>query len=258
MDRRILIVANWKMHKVRQEAQLFVECLLPEIRAIQKVEVVLAPPFTALAATGEAIQGSRVRLAAQNLHFSTEGPYTGEISPIMLRDLGCEYVLAGHSERRQQFSEDDLLIHKKILAALEHQLIPILCIGETLEERHAGATEKILERQLLSDAKGLTAQQMRRLVIAYEPIWAIGTGETASPEDAEEGARFIREVIHERYKDETAMSVRILYGGSVKPENAAELVAQPNVDGALIGGASLDPDQFAQIVMAVSRAAEHA
>lgn len=250
-----LLVGNWKMHKTLREAQSFVDCFLPQIRAIQKVEVVLAPPFTALAATGEALKGSHVRLAAQNMHFSTQGAYTGEISPIMLRDLGCAYVLLGHSERRKQFHEDDSLIHQKVLTALEHQLIPIVCIGETLEERKTGATKKILERQLRSDVKGLTAQQMRKLVIAYEPIWAIGTGETASPEDAEEGARFIRERIHELHKDATANSVRILYGGSVKPENAVDLMAQPNVDGALVGGASLDPDQFAQIVKAIARAA---
>jgi triosephosphate isomerase len=251
--RRILIAANWKMHKTLREAQEFVQAFLPQVQAIREIEVALAPSFTALATVSAALQNSNVRLAAQNMHFASEGPYTGEISPVMLRDLGCTYVIVGHSERRQHFAEDEGLINQKLIAAFRHGLVPILCVGETLEERRGGATQKVLEQQLRADVRGLTEQQTAQLVIAYEPIWAIGTGETASPLDAEEGARFLRELITELYAPATAESVRIQYGGSVKPENAEDLIAQPNVDGALVGGASLDPHAFAEIVKAAER-----
>ena len=248
-----LVTANWKMHKTLLEFQAFVEVLLPEIEDAREIEVALAPPFTALVTVGEALKGSRVRMAAQNMHFAPYGAYTGEISPVMLRDVGCTYVIVGHSERRQHFGENDMLINKKLLAAFAHQLTPILCLGETLEERLAKATERVLERQLRADLQAIEAEHVARLVIAYEPIWAIGTGETASPEDAEQGARFVRELTSELYDSKTAESMRIQYGGSVKPENAEILLSQPNVDGALVGNASLDPHQFAEIVKAAAR-----
>ncbi len=253
--RTVLIVANWKMHKTLDEAQAFVEAFLPHIEAIEGVEMALAPAFTVLRDVGVALKNSPVRLAAQNLHFAAQGAYTGEISPLMLRDVGCSYVIVGHSERRQYFHEDDALINKKLAAAFEQKLIAILCVGETLQERHAGATERVLERQVRADLRELDRQTLSQLVMAYEPIWAIGTGETASPADAEQGARFLRELIRDRYGSQVAQSIRILYGGSVKPENVEELISQPNIDGALVGGASLDPQQFAQIIKAAARAA---
>lgn len=253
--RTVLLVANWKMHKTLEQAQAFVNAFLPHIEGIEGVEIALAPAFTVLRDVGVALRNSPVRLAAQNVHFAAQGAYTGEISPLMLRDVGCSYVIVGHSERRQLLHEDDALINKKLAAVLVHELIPILCVGETRQERHAGATERVLARQLRADLGELDGLLVSQMVIAYEPIWAIGTGETASAEDAEQGARFLRELVHELYDNNVAHSVRILYGGSVKPENAEELISQPDVDGALVGGASLDPVQFAQIIKAAARAA---
>lgn len=243
-----LIAANWKMHKTLGESQAFLEAFLPQIEGIAGVEVVLAPPFTALAAVGRALKGSSVKLAAQNMHFPSHGAYTGEISPVMLRDVGCHYVILGHSERRRHFHESDELVNKKLLSAFEQGLVPILCVGETLEERRAERTESVLERQLTAALEGLSQEGARQLVIAYEPVWAIGTGETASPEDADAGARFLRALIEGLYDAETAAVVRVQYGGSVKPDNARALIAQPDVDGALVGGASLEPKTFAQII----------
>jgi len=249
-----LIAANWKMHKTLGESRAFLEAFLPQIERASRVEVVLAPPFTALAAVGRALEGSSVKLAAQNMHFAPQGAYTGEISPVMLRDVGCHYVILGHSERRRHFHESDELVNKKLLSAFEQGLVPILCVGETLEERREKRTESVLERQLTAALEGLPREDARRLVIAYEPVWAIGTGETASPEDAEAGARFLRALIEGLYDAETAAAVRVQYGGSVKPQNTKDLIAQPDVDGALVGGASLDPHEFAQIVRAASEA----
>ncbi|OGF57618.1 MAG: triose-phosphate isomerase [Candidatus Fraserbacteria bacterium RBG_16_55_9] len=253
-----LVAANWKMHKTLRDSKEFVGVLLSQIKNTPEIEVALAPPFTALATVGETLKGSRVRLAAQNMHFGGQGAYTGEISPAMLRDVACTYVILGHSERRQHFGEDDDLINRKLVAAFENQLIPILCVGESFQERHAQATEKALERQLRADLKTIAVEQASRLVIAYEPVWAIGTGETASPTDAEQGARFLRELVGLLYGSKIAESVRIQYGGSVKPENAEDLLSQLNIDGALVGGASLDPHQFAAIVRAAARAMKHA
>lgn len=250
-----LVVANWKMHKTLMEAQAFVEAFLPQVEEIP-IEVAIAPPFTALSTISMILRSSRSRvlLAAQNVHFAPSGAYTGEVSPQMLQDLGCRYVIVGHSERREHFGEDDPLINKKLIASLEHDLIPILCVGETLEERRIGATYRVLERQLVADLKGLTKEQASRLVIAYEPVWAISTGETASLEDAEQGACFIRRLIRGLYDEETSESLRVQYGGSVKSENAYELMALPDVDGLLVGGASLDPLAFARIVQAAAQA----
>ena len=243
-----LVAANWKMHKTLGEARAFLREFLPRTQGVKGVEIAIAPPFTALAAVSEALQGTSVRLAAQNMHPEPQGAYTGEISPVMLRDVGCHYVIIGHSERRQHFGEDDAFINRKLLAAFEHGLVPILCVGETLEERRAGQTERVLERQLKGALQGAPREHVQRLVIAYEPVWAIGTGETASPDDAQQGARFLRDLVAKLYDETTAQSVRVQYGGSVKPDNARALMAQPDVDGALVGGASLDPEQFAQIV----------
>jgi len=250
--REPLIAANWKMHKTIGEAKAFIEAFLPKVQGLKGVEIALAPPFTALAAVGQLLreQGAAVRLAAQNMHPNPQGAYTGEISPVMLRELGCRYVILGHSERRRHFGEDDALINEKVLAAFKYGLLPILCVGETFEERRAGMTHSVLERQLTAALEGVPREAARRLVIAYEPVWAIGTGETASPEDAEEGARFLRSLIAKLYDDGTAASVRVQYGGSVKADNAGGILAEPDIDGALVGGASLDPDEFFAIVKA--------
>ncbi len=250
--RTIVVTANWKMHKTIGEARAFLETFLPAVQDIRSVEIAIAPPFTALGAVHKALKDSNVRLAAQNMHCEPQGAYTGEISPVMLRDLGCHYVILGHSERHQHFYEDDDLINRKLVAAFEHGLAPILCAGETLAERRAGRTDVVLERQLTAALEGITREDVQTIVIAYEPVWAIGTGETASLEDAEAGARFLRSLIAGLHDEETAASVRVQYGGSVKPENARELMALPNVDGALVGGASLNPETFAGIVKAAA------
>lgn len=246
--RQPIIVANWKMHKTVVEAREYIAQFLTLIESIEGV--VLAPPFTALSAASEALQGSQIKLAAQNMHYADRGAYTGEVSPIMLRELGCTFVIIGHSERRGHFHEGDELINQKLQSAFKHDLIPVLCVGEKLDERKSGATERVLVRQLRADLEGLTPEQVARLVVAYEPIWAIGTGQTASPDDAQAGARFIRAQIVARFGEKAAEALRIQYGGSVNFKNARSLLAQPDIDGALVGGASLDPVEFAQIVKA--------
>jgi triosephosphate isomerase len=256
--RKKLVAANWKMHKTIAESQAFVETFLPQVQRIQNVEIALAPPFTALAAVAAALRNSAVRLAAQDVHSVDQGAYTGAISARMLRDVGCTYVIVGHSERRQHFHEDDRLIQKKLVALFSHELMPILCVGETFEERRVGSTDRVLERQLRADLAEICTEHAGRLVIAYEPVWAIGTGETASPPDAENGASLLRSLLREMYDPATAESTRILYGGSVKPDNAQTLMAQPNVDGVLVGTASRDPAQFAEIVKAAARTVSHA
>jgi len=253
MHRRPIIAANWKMHKTIKEAQAFIEGFLDLVKEIKQAEIVIAPPFTALGLLKHTLRNTAIKLAAQNMHFEEAGAYTGEISPVMLKDLGCEYVIIGHSERREHFKEDDELINKKLKAAFEHALVPILCVGESLAQRRAGQTEAVLERQLRADLRSIKKGQIAKLVIAYEPIWAIGTGETALPQDAQAGARFIRKVIAKLYDEVTAQSVRIQYGGSVKPENITEIIKKPDIDGALVGGASLDPNAFAQIIKRVER-----
>ncbi len=257
MRRRPIIAANWKMHKTIKEAEEFVERFLELIKEIKQTEIVIVPPFTALWPLKKRLAAAgpqpEFKLAAQNLHFEKAGAYTGEISPLMLKELGCEYVIIGHSERREHFKEDDELINKKLKASFEHALAPILCIGESLTQRRAGETEAVLERQLKADLRSLKKAQIEKLVIAYEPIWAIGTGETASPEDAQASAEFIREVIKGLYDEATAQAIRIQYGGSVKPENITEIVKQPDIDGALVGGASLDADAFAEIIKQVEQ-----
>jgi triosephosphate isomerase len=241
------VAANWKMHKTTAEAAAFVDALLPQIAATQS-DVVICPPFTALSAVVERRYGTAVKVAAQNMHEEEAGAFTGEISAPMLGEMGVEAVVLGHSERRQLFGETDEALARKVPAALAAGLEPILCVGESEEARDAGQTETVLERQLQADLADVGDDELGRVVIAYEPIWAIGTGRTATPEQAQEAIAFIRDTL--RIRGGAGDSVRILYGGSVKPDNAAELMSQPDIDGALVGGASLDPGDFAAIVKA--------
>jgi len=247
MPRTPYIAANWKMHKTVAEAGEFVDALLPRIAATQS-DVVICPPFTALTAVVERRYGTAVKVAAQNMHEADSGAFTGEVSASMLVELDVEAVVLGHSERRQYFGETDEALARKAPAALAAGLEPILCVGESEEARDGGQTETVLERQLVADLSEVDGAALGGVVIAYEPIWAIGTGRTATPEQAQEVCAFIRDVLRER--GAPAEEVRILYGGSVKPANAAELLALPDVDGALVGGAALDPADFAAIVEA--------
>jgi len=243
-----VIAGNWKMHKTSREAQEFVHKLIANLEDTEKVDVIIAPVFTSLEATIEAARGSQVKIAAQNMHWENKGAYTGEISPIMLKELGINYCIIGHSERRQYFAETDLTVNKKVRAALDNGIIPIVCVGETLEEREKGATNDVVERQVKIALKGLSSEEVAGLIIAYEPVWAIGTGKTSSPEDAQEVAAKIREIITNDFGNESSEKVRIQYGGSVKPENIKIFMKQNDIDGALVGGASLDVDSFVQLI----------
>ena len=249
--RRPLIAANWKMHKTRSQADAFCDVFLSGVgeRGTADAEVVLCPPFTALSQVALRCAGTDVRVAAQNMHAEGEGAFTGEVSAAMLLDAGAWGVVLGHSERRQLFGETDAALAEKVPAALAAGLVPILCVGETEAERDGGETEGVLRRQLDADLERVEGGRLGELVIAYEPIWAIGTGRTATSEQAQEAIGFIRLLLAER-DARSGEAVRILYGGSVKPANAAELTALPDVDGALVGGASLDPDDFLAIVEA--------
>ncbi|MGA1826117.1 MAG: triose-phosphate isomerase [bacterium] len=246
--RKPIIAGNWKMYMtIDQARELTVEIKsgLPEPLY---VDVVLIPPYTALDMVHKLIQGTQIMLGAQNMFYKEEGAYTGEISPLMLKSCGCSYCIIGHSERRQYFGETDENINKKIKAALKHEIRPICCVGETLEQREKGQTFEIIEQQIKRDLEGLSNDEMSRTVIAYEPIWAIGTGKTATPEQANEVHAFIRNQLADIFNDELAASVRIQYGGSVKPENINGLMAQQDIDGALVGGASLKSEAFTRIV----------
>jgi triosephosphate isomerase (TIM) len=246
-ERTPYIAANWKMNKTVAEAAEFIDALLPRIAATQS-DVVVCAPFTALTAVVERRYGTAVKVAAQNMHEEDSGAFTGEVSASMLVELDVEAVVLGHSERRQFFNETDEALARKVPAALAADLEPILCVGESEQARDGGEMEAVLERQLQADLANVEATDVPRIVVAYEPIWAIGTGRTATPEQAQEACAFIRDVI--RLRGAAADQVRILYGGSVKPANAAELLSLPDVDGALVGGASLDPEDFAAIVEA--------
>ncbi len=243
-----LMAGNWKMHFTVTEAVALVDELKKGISRFEDREVVVAPPFTALAGVASALADSPIRLAAQNCYWESQGAYTGEISPPMLRDLGCHYVIVGHSERREYFGETDENVNRKILALLPLDLEPIVCIGETLGERQAGKTLDVLANQLNGALEGLDLEQAGRLVLAYEPVWAIGTGLTATPEQAQEAHAFVRDNFANRFNNAVANNTRILYGGSVKPENVDELMGQPDIDGALVGGASLKSASFVRIV----------
>ncbi len=243
-----VIAGNWKMYKTIAEAVSFLEALKPKVRDTTHCEIVVAPPFTALRAVASAADGSNIRVAGQDVAPEKEGAYTGDISAPMLREAGCTHVIIGHSERRQYHQETDEDVNRKIRAALEAGLTPIVCVGETLDERERNQTEKVLKRQFAGGFKGLTGQEVSPIIIAYEPVWAIGTGRTATPETAEESHRLLRELVNGRFGKESSQQTRILYGGSVKPENIRKLMEQQDIDGALVGGASLNADSFSAIV----------
>jgi triosephosphate isomerase (TIM) len=250
-SRRPYIAGNWKMFNTAAEARAYVEDLRGRIEGLSGVDVGLCAPFTSLAATLEAAQGTDIRVCAQNMHYENEGPYTGEISAPMLNEIGVQGVVLGHSERRQYFNETDRALQEKVPAALAAGLEPILCVGESEDEREQGETERRLRHQVQEGLEKVAEADLPRVVIAYEPIWAIGTGKVATTEQAQEAIAFIRALVGDR-SSEAAAQVRIQYGGSVKPDNAAELLAQPDIDGALVGGASLDPEGFAEILSAAA------
>jgi triosephosphate isomerase (TIM) len=246
-----LIAGNWKMHKTVREAEDFIAALLPRISPRHGVDVAVCPPFPALQPVIDSARGSGLHVYAQNMHYELAGPFTGEVSPPMLVELGVHGVILGHSERREMFGETDRALQQKVPAALAQGLVPILCVGETEEERAAGDTERKLRHQVQEDLARVETDQLGAVVIAYEPIWAIGTGRVATPEQAQEAVAFIRALVADRSRDQ-AERTRILYGGSCNPDNAGELIALPDVDGALVGGASLRPDAFAAIVSAAA------
>ncbi len=244
-----LIAGNWKMYKTIAAAEEFIQALLPRVSTADGVDVAICPTFTALQAMVDSTRGSRVAVYAQNMHYGDEGAFTGEVAGPMLAEIGVHGVILGHSERREYFAETDRALQKKVPAALAAGLLPILCVGETEQEREQGDTERKLRHQVQEDLSRVPTEQLGEVVIAYEPIWAIGTGKVATPEQAQEAIAFVRALVADRSRPE-AQRTRILYGGSVKPDNAAELLALPDVDGALVGGASLDPESFAAIVAA--------
>jgi len=242
-----VIAGNWKMYKTARETASFVKAFLPLVAGVSDVEIILAPPYTAIATAAELVRGSNVRVSSQNIHFAAEGAYTGEISPRMLEDAGASHCIIGHSERRQYYAETDDSVNLKIKTALAAGLTPIFCLGETLAQREAGETFKVVETQAKGGLKDINRAEGQKIIIAYEPVWAIGTGKTATPEQAQEVHAFLRNCLKQLW-GETADSVRILYGGSVKPDNIATLMAKEDIDGALVGGASLDAESFARIV----------
>jgi len=247
-ERKLIIAGNWKMNKTVAEALDLVNGLKRELSTVKEVDIVVCPPFTALSEVSKAILDSNIRLGAQNMSEHNVGAYTGEIAAVMLKEFSVRYVILGHSERRQYQKESDELISRKALAAHAASLKPIICVGETLQEREAGLTEKVLETQVRGSLAGLTREQMVETIIAYEPVWAIGTGKTATTEQAQQAHAFIRRLLVGLFDEATARKVRIQYGGSVKPNNARELMSQPDVDGALVGGASLEVRSFSDIV----------
>ena len=244
--RRPLIAGNWKMYKTTGEAVALVRAILDGLRTER--EVVVAPPFTALAAVAPLLRGTPLGLGAQDMHWEKEGAFTGAVSGPMLRDAGCTHVIVGHSERRQLFGDTDEGVARKAGAALVHGLVPIVCVGETLAERESSRTMEVVERQVERALRTITPQQAAGIVVAYEPVWAIGTGKVATPEQAQEVHAFIRKLVARSHGDAVAAALRILYGGSVKPDNVGALMAQPDLDGALVGGASLDAASFLKIV----------
>lgn len=248
MERLPFIAGNWKMHKTVGEALELVRGLRASLQGIEGVEVAVAPPFTALYPVALELKGSSISLASQNLFWEEKGAFTGEISPVMLKEVGCQYAIVGHSERRQYFGETDETVNRRIKAGFQYGLKPIFCIGETLEEREKGITFSVVDRQLELGLKGLDEKRVEEIVVAYEPVWAIGTGKTATPEQAEEVHQFIRQKLEQLYSRSVAERIRIQYGGSVTPENIKGLMAQANIDGALVGGASLKVESFSRIV----------
>ena len=248
--RKKIIAGNWKMNKTASEAAALIEGIKAEVADCSTVDVVVCPSFTTIQKASELVAGTTISVGAQNMHFAQSGAFTGEISADMLKDLSVGYVILGHSERRTLFGETDELVNKKALVALENGMRPIVCVGETLEERESGNMEKVVDTQTRGSLAGFTAEQMKETVIAYEPVWAIGTGKTASAEQAQEVHAFIRSIIADITDEDTANTVRIQYGGSMKPANAVELLSQPDIDGGLIGGAALDAASFVGIIKA--------
>jgi triosephosphate isomerase (TIM) len=252
VSRRPFIAANWKMYKTVAEAEAYIQALLPKVGAIGDVDVAICPPYTALQAMVDSARGSSVQVFAQSMHEADEGAFTGEVSAAMLEEIDVQGVILGHSERRQYFNETDRALQQKVPRALEGGLTPLLCVGETEEERERGDTERKLRHQVQEGLEKVPKDRLTEVVIAYEPIWAIGTGRVATPDQAQEAIAFVRALVEDRDKAAGA-AVRILYGGSLKPGNSAELMALPDVDGALVGGASLDAGSFAEIVEAARR-----
>jgi len=246
--RRRVIAGNWKMYKTLAETRAFFTAFTPLVANSKRCDIVIAPPFTAISTAVEATKNTNIAISGQNVSWSKEGAFTGEVSAPMLAETGCRYVIIGHSERRQLFRESDDNVAKKTLMALEVGLIPIVCLGETGEERDAGLTEEVLRRQFSGGPGALTPEEFSRILLAYEPVWAIGTGKTATPEIASDAHRVLRRCAGERFSVHLASALRILYGGSVKPDNIKGLMEQEELDGALVGGASLDPKSFASIV----------
>ncbi|MCX7968261.1 MAG: triose-phosphate isomerase [Armatimonadetes bacterium] len=265
-----VVAANWKMNKTIGEARSFVEAFLPLVSDVDDCTIVICPPFTALAAVGEMLKGTKIALGAQDMFWREQGAFTGEISPVMLTDVGCSFVIIGHSERRGRFGkpepdledqslrsvfgETDESVNKKVHAALSHGLTPIVCVGETLAEREQGLTDEIVSTQLKKALDGLTEEQASKVVIAYEPVWAIGTGKVCDAPEANRVCGLIRKIISDLFGEPVAQSVRIQYGGSITPDNIPDLAAQEHIDGGLVGGASLKPDSFAAIVKTVAQA----
>jgi len=248
MARDLIVVGNWKMYKTAREASAYLEELLPLIEGC-KAKIFLAVPYTSIAQTAKAAKGTEVSVGAQNMNDAREGAFTGEIAALMLKEAGAEFVLLGHSERRQAFGETNEFIRRKVVRALQDDLVPILCVGETGKEREAGKTEEVLRRQIEECLEGVPKEEASKLILAYEPVWAIGTGKTATPKLAEEAHAFCRECLAELFGKKTAGGIPILYGGSVNVNNAAELTAKDDIDGVLVGGASLDPQILAQIAL---------
>ncbi|HOW27954.1 MAG TPA: triose-phosphate isomerase [Elusimicrobiota bacterium] len=246
--RKPVMAGNWKMNKTVAESVDLVKKLSASLAGVSDRDIVVCPPFTSLAIVSEVLKGTSISLGAQNMNDHTDGAYTGEVAPGMLTDVGCQYVILGHSERRQYYGETDELVHKKLQLALDKKLIPIVCVGELLKEREEGRTFQVIEKQIKGGVSGLSPAQATGVIIAYEPVWAIGTGKTATPAQAQEVHFFIRGLMARIYGDAIANSVRILYGGSVKADNIDTLMAQPDIDGGLVGGASLDVNSFTRIV----------
>ena len=249
--RRRIIAGNWKMHNNISESQNLVTKLVNGLND-QNInrEVIICPPFTSLTEVSNLLSGTKIELGAQNMHFENKGAFTGEISADMLKSIGCKYVILGHSERRNIFGETDELINRKIKQALISELTPIFCMGETLAQREDGITNDVIKKQISEGMKGLSEEDVNKIIIAYEPIWAIGTGKTATPDQAQEVHKFIRSLLRENFSENSSQNIPVLYGGSVKPDNAEDLLAKEDIDGALVGGACLDVDSFISIINA--------
>lgn len=243
-----LIAGNWKLNKTPNETIVFLEEFKPLVAGAEGLEILICPPFTSINVATYLTKKTNIKIGAQNIFWEKSGAFTGEVSGDMVKELGCEYVIIGHSERREYFSETDEIVNKKIMSAFAAKLIPIVCIGETLAQREAGKVEEVIANQVTAGFKGLTAKEHGKIVVAYEPVWAIGTGKTATSEQANEVHVLIRKLLEKQFGKECAQGIRILYGGSVKPENIKELMAQSDIDGALVGGASLKTDIFVKIV----------